>query len=83
VLDVVYDPPDRPPRKPLKWIIIDSLIVGAFMFVSALPYDRPPCINDFYISIRAFLYFFLFELMFEMGIKPAWYRLRNNGNGHS
>jgi len=79
VLDVMYDPPNRPPRKPLKWIVIDSLIVGAFMFVAALPYDRPPTWSELYISLRAFAYFFLFELMFELGIKPAWYRRRNHG----
>jgi len=83
VIDILYDPPNRPPRKPFKWIVIDSLIVAAFMFIATLPYDRPPTLSELYISIRAFLYFFLFELMFEMGIKPYIYKRRSNGNRHS
>jgi len=83
VLDVLYDPPDRPPRKPFKWIVIDSLIVGAFMLVATLPEARVPTAEDLWIAFRAFLYFFLFELMLELGIKPSIYKRRNNGNRHS
>jgi len=79
MIDVLYDPPERQQNKqtkPFKWILIDSAIVGAFMFVAALPYDHPPTWGELYIALRAFAYFFLFEVMLERGIKPLWLKKR-------
>jgi len=76
VLDMIYDPPERNPGKPFKWIIIDSLIVAGITFVSILPGDRLPNIMDFYAAARAFMYVLLVQISVEKGIKPYYYRKR-------
>jgi len=74
VLDMLYDPPHRNPGKPWVWIIIDSLIIAGIAFVSSLPENRLPSLLDVYVSLRAFLYAFLFQLAVEKGLKPYYYR---------
>jgi len=32
VLDFIWDPPERNPGKPLKWIVLDSLIIAGIAF---------------------------------------------------
>ena len=71
VLDMLYDPPHRNPGKPWIWIIIDSLIIAGITFVSSLPENRLPNLLDLYVSLRAFLYAFLFQLAIE---KAYYYR---------
>jgi len=72
MLDFVWDPPDREnnPGKPWRWIILDSLIVAGITFISLLPQNRLPDINDFYIALRAFIYVFLLQIATERGLKP-------------
>ena len=72
MLDMIYDPPDRNPGKPLKWIILDSLIIALIAFVSLLPMDRLPTFYDIYVALRAFAYSFLIQFMMERGIKPYY-----------
>jgi hypothetical protein len=78
MLDIAYDPPDRNPGKPLKWILFDSFVIGLLAFVASLPYDRIPTQLDIYIALRAFLYAFVMQLVVEYGIKPWWRNRRNN-----
>ena len=67
-------------EKPLKWVIIDSLIIAGIAFVSLLPSDRLPSVWDLYVALRAFLYAFLVQTAVELGIKPALdRRVRKNG----
>ncbi|MHC1593722.1 MAG: hypothetical protein ACXQT2_00190 [Methanotrichaceae archaeon] len=82
VLDMAFDPPDRNPGKPLKWIIIDSLIIAGIAFLAALPYDRLPTLFDLYVALRAFFYSFLVQLAVERGLKPAFYRRNGERNGN-
>ena len=77
MLDITYDPPNRPRAKPLKWIVFDSLVIAAIAFIAALPPDRLPDILDFYIAIRAFGYAFFAQLIAEKSIKPYWERRRS------
>jgi len=77
VLDMAYDPPHRNPGKPIKWIVIDSLIIAGIAFVSALPGNRLPNLMDLYVALKAFAYSFLIQLAVERGIKP---RLANHRN---
>jgi len=68
VLDFTWDPPERNPGKPIKWIVLDSLIIAGIAFVSALP-DRPPTWAEVYVALKAFTYSFLVQLAVERGIK--------------
>lgn len=78
---MIYDPPNRNPGKPIRWIIFDSAIIGLLAFAASLPYNRIPDQLDIYIALRAFLYSFATQLVVEYGIKP-WWKNRNNNNNH-
>jgi len=80
MLDFLWDPPNRNPGKPWKWIIIDSLIIAGIAGLAALPGDRFPSMTDVYIATKAFLYSFLVQVAVEKGIKPYFER-RNNREG--
>ena len=73
----MYDPPERNPGKPLKWILIDSAIIAGIAALAVLPSDRPPNLVDLYVALKAFLYSFLVQLAIERGIKPYYYRNRS------
>jgi len=76
MLDFVFDPPDRNPGKPLKWIIVDSLIIAGIAFVSTLPETRLPTVLDLYVALKAFAYAFLLQLAVERGLKKRIGRRR-------
>ena len=78
VLDFAYDPPDRNPGKPLKWILIDSAIIAGIAALAALPSDRLPGIVELYVALKAFAYAFLTQLAIERGIKPYIANKNNN-----
>lgn len=67
---MVYRPRERNASKPLRWILLDSLIIGGIVFISAMPMDRLPNVYDVYVAVRGFLYAFLIQLAVERGIKP-------------
>jgi len=83
VLDMAYDPPERNPGKPWKWIIIDGLIIAAIALVSSLPSGRLPTRIDLYEALMAFVYAFLIQLAIERGIKPYYYRRKNRKPRHT
>lgn len=70
MLDIGWDPGGRE-NKPLKWILIDSLIIAGIAFVASLPANRLPSLLEFYVALRAFVYAFLVQLAVERGLKPA------------
>ncbi len=80
MLDFAYDPPERNPGKPLKWIVIDSLIIAGIAFLSTLPSDRMPNYQDLYMAIKSFAYSFLIQLSVERGLKK---RIRGKKDEHS
>jgi len=55
-------------RKPLKWILIDSLIVGGIAMAAAMP-NAVPTITDLWVMFKGFLGSFLIQLAIERGIK--------------
>lgn len=65
LLDFFADPPKRRQRKPLSYIVIDSLIIAGVSFAASLPGDRLPTIVDGYIAFKAFLYSFLLQLAID------------------
>jgi len=77
MIDIVYDPPTRNKVKPLRWIVIDSMIIAGIAFLATLPVDRLPTVFDIYIAVKAFLYSFLMQLAVERGLKRL---LANRGN---
>ncbi len=81
MLDFAYDPPDRNPGKPWKWMLADSAIIAGIAFVAALPSDRLPTLFDAYIAVRAFLYAFLLQVTTERGLKK--YLINNKTNNKS
>jgi hypothetical protein len=78
MLDILYDPHNRNSRKPLKWILFDSFVIGLVAFAASLPHDRIPTQLDLYIALRAFIYSFAMQLLVEYGIKPYWRNTKNN-----
>jgi len=70
MLDFGWDPPERDPGKPIKWILIDSLIIAGIAFIAVLPPDRLPSLLDLYVALKAFAYSFLIQLAVERGLKP-------------
>jgi len=65
-----HNPEPKRARKPLKWIIIDSLIIAALVFVSSLP-DRIPDLQDLYLAFKVAMYSFFVQLVVELGIRRA------------
>jgi len=78
MLDFAYDPPDRNPGKPLKWILIDSLIIACIAFIASLP-EHIPSLAELYVALKAFAYAFFIQLAVERGLKPYMAR-RDNGH---
>ena len=70
MLDIAYDPPSRTNEKPLKWIIVDSLIIACIAFLASLPGGRPPSAEELYVALKTFAYAFLAQLAIERGLKP-------------
>lgn len=65
MLDFIYDPPERNPGKPWKWILIDSFIIAMIAFIASLP-QVIPTIQQLYIAIKAFVLAFLLQTVAEM-----------------
>ncbi len=80
MLDFVWDPPERNPGKPWRWILVDSLIIAGIAFISSLPADRLPTLLDAYVALKAFLYSFLIQLAVERGLKKYLINKTSNNN---
>jgi len=75
MLDIMFDPPTRNPGKPIKWIIIDSLIIAGIAMVARLP-EHIPNMEELYCAFKVFIYSFLIQLAAERGLKPYVTRKR-------
>jgi len=69
MLDITYSAHGRRRPKSLKYIVFDSAIIALIAFVSALPQQRLPSLNDLYTALYAFLYAFAIQLAVERGLK--------------
>lgn len=65
------NPERRNTSKPLKWILLDSIIIGLLALWAVSP-ATVPTQTDFWVMFRAFLGGLIFQLIAELGIKPAW-----------
>lgn len=72
VLDIIHrghtNPGRKNTRKPMKWIIIDSLIIGGIAVSASMP-PTVPTINELWVMFKAFVGSFLLQLAIERGIK--------------
>lgn len=55
-------------RKPWKWMVIDSLIIGGVAMAAAMP-GTVPTLLDVWIMVKAFAGSFLIQLCIERGLK--------------
>lgn len=72
VLDMLHrehtNPNKKNSRKPMKWILVDSAIIGFIAFFAAMP-NVIPTIGELLVMAKAFAGSFLFQLAVERGIK--------------
>jgi len=64
------NPERKNKRKPFKWIIIDSVIVGLIAMAAAMP-STIPTVNELWVMFKAFFGSFVLQLAIERGIKRA------------
>jgi hypothetical protein len=62
------NPEGKNKRKSMKWIIIDSIIIGGIAMCASMP-SAIPTANDLWVMFKAFLGSFLFQLAIERGLK--------------
>jgi len=55
-------------RKPLEWIIIDSVIIGAISMGASMP-STVPTLLDCWVMFKGFFIAFIFQLAVERGLK--------------
>lgn len=57
-------------RKAFKWILIDSIIIGAFACAASMP-EGWPSFAQLWVMFRAFALSFTAQLIYERGIKKG------------
>jgi hypothetical protein len=72
MLDIVNrahnDPDKKNTRKAFKWILFDSIIIGAIAMCAAMP-STVPTAADLWVMFKAFLGSFILQLAIERGLK--------------
>jgi len=69
LLSMIPHKDDVKETKSLKDMLIDSGIVATIAFLSALPPDRPPSFEDFYVALYAFAMSFVLQLAVYRGLR--------------
>lgn len=62
------NPEGKNARKDMKWILVDSAIIGAIAMCAAMP-STVPTIPDLWVMVKAFLGSFILQLAIERGLK--------------
>lgn len=62
------NPEGKNTKKPYKWILIDSLIIGGIAMAASMPSTVPTAV-DLYVMLKAFVGSLLIQLAIERGIK--------------
>ena len=57
-------------RKPWRWMIIDSIIIGVIALVAVMG-NEPPGWPELWVMLKAFIGAFALQLAIERGIKRA------------
>ena len=52
-------------KKTTKDMLVDSLLVGAIVFIASLPSTGIPSLDNLYSAIRGFFYYFLAQLIVD------------------
>lgn len=55
-------------QKPLKWILIDSMIIAVIAMCAVMP-ETIPSKAELWLMLKAFLISFIFQLAVERGLK--------------
>lgn len=58
------------PRKALKWILVDSAIIGAIAMAASMP-GSAPGLPELWVMFKAFFGAFVLQLAVERGLKKA------------
>jgi len=62
------NPKKKNTRKPWKWMLADSLIVGLIATVASMP-STIPSVAECWVMFKAFLGSFIFQVAVERGLK--------------
>jgi surface polysaccharide O-acyltransferase-like enzyme len=62
------DPEGRNSQKSLRWILVDSVIIGMIAMCAAMP-STIPTAADLWVMFKAFLGSFVLQLAVERGLK--------------
>lgn len=62
------NPDGKNSQKPLKWILIDSLIIAVIAMCAVMP-EAIPTHAELWVMFKAFLISFVFQLAVERGLK--------------
>lgn len=73
VLDIISrehnpDGKGKRKRKPLKWILADSVIIGLIALFASLP-EHVPTAADCWVAFKTFGYALLLQLAVELGLR--------------
>ena len=64
------NPNGKNSRKSWKWMVLDSVIIGAIAMCAQMP-DVIPALNDLWVMGKAFLIAFITQLAIERGLKKG------------
>lgn len=62
------NPTKKNSRKPMKWILLDSAIIGGIAFAAVMP-AAVPTANEVWVMLKAFFGAFILQLAVERGLK--------------
>lgn len=62
------NPEKKNTQKDLKWILIDSLIIGIIALCAVMP-ATVPTVEHLWVMLKAFLGAFILQLAIERGLK--------------
>lgn len=72
MLDVVNrshtNPDGKNTQKEMKWILVDSIIIGVIAMVASIP-STVPTVANLWVMFKAFLGAFIVQLAIERGLK--------------
>lgn len=75
MLDIIHrghtNPERKNSRKPFKWILLDSVIIGGIAAWACAP-NWIPSVADIWVMFKAFCGAFLLQVAVERGIKRVW-----------
>jgi hypothetical protein len=62
------DPENKNSQKSMKWILLDSIIIGVIGMCASMP-TTIPTVADLWVMFKAFLGSFILQIAIERGLK--------------